>query len=115
MNKIICLENKLNTLKEKRTPEKTIQKHIKILTFILTITLCLFSIFYLNTFFADYLYLFWAIPFSYVGSVFLSNIAVQIFYMHYESELEQTIISTELDLIMEKKKSLEREVFLNLD
>ena len=106
MNKITFLEEKLSTLKEKRTPKETIQKQIKTLTFILTTAFCTFSLFYLSNFFSDYLYLFWAIPFSYVGSVFLSNIIVQIFYIHYESDLEQNIISTKLDLILEKKRVL---------
>ncbi len=105
MNKIIFLEEKLSTLKEKRAPKETIQKQIKTFTFILTTAFCFLSLFYLNHFFSDYLYLFWAIPFSYVGSVFLSNIIVQIFYMYYESDLEQNIISTKLYLILEKKRA----------
>lgn len=111
MNKIIFLEEKLSILKEKRTPKETIQKQIKTLTFILTTAFCFLSVFYLNHFFSDYLYLFWAIPFSYVGSVFLSNVIVQIFYIYYESDLEQNIISTKLDLILEKKRVLAEDTF----
>jgi hypothetical protein len=105
MNKIIEIEKQIKKLEAEKTPESLIQKHIKISTFILTCLLSFVSLFYLQHFFQDYNYLFWAIPFSYVTSTFLSIFIVQIGYMYYEANLDHQIIQSKINLEIEKKKA----------